>query len=348
MPGGLLLSLIMHAAFAVFLLFVVPFISETRIPEEQPIVVEIVELAELASSPEPPAPPQEEPKPEPAPVKPAPKPPAPTPAPQPAPEPEPQPEPVPEPEPEPEPVPEPTPPPAPEPKPEPAPPPPAPAPKPEPRPEPKPEPEPAPKRRPKPEAPEPKPEPKPAPKPEPKPKAEPKPEPKPEPKSQTAATVKDDKAKPKKPEDDFLSVLNTVEELKSKVENRKDDPKTDATTAATTRNNAPSIDERMTMSEIDLVRQHLAKCWNLQPGAKNAANLSVEIRVYMRPDATVAQSEFMPDTRRRMISDGFYRSAAEAAMRALTAPSCKTFPLKPEKYATWKVMILNFDPRSMF
>jgi hypothetical protein len=49
-----------------------------------------------------------------------------------------------------------------------------------------------------------------------------------------------------------------------------------------------------------------------------------------------------------MASDGFYRSAAEAAFRAVRHPNCKKFPLKPEKYATWKVMVLTFDPRLMF
>ena len=95
------------------------------------------------------------------------------------------------------------------------------------------------------------------------------------------------------------------------------------------------------------MRQHVAKCWNIQPGAKEAENLSVEVRVFMNPDATVARAEYTAATLRQM-NDGFYRSAAEAAFRAVRHPNCKKFPLKAEKYATWKVMVLTFDPRLMF
>jgi colicin import membrane protein len=40
-----------------------------------------------------------------------------------------------------------------------------------------------------------------------------------------------------------------------------------------------------------------------------------------------------------------YQIAAEAAMRAVKA--CSPFTLPPDKYAAWKMIIWDFDPREM-
>ena len=44
------------------------------------------------------------------------------------------------------------------------------------------------------------------------------------------------------------------------------------------------------------------------------------------------------------MSNPFYRSAAERAMRAVRHPGCKKIKVPSKKYESWKNMTLNFDP----
>jgi outer membrane biosynthesis protein TonB len=233
---------------------------------------------------------------------------------------------------------------------------PPPAPKPEVKPEPKPEPKPVAV----PPPPEPKPEPKPKPKPEPKPepKAEPKPVPKP------AAPEPLAQAKPQrkpKPPDTFASVLKTVEELKkqaprTKPEETKKKPEKQPEPKETFENQIAkalrspprsfNASQPLTISEIDLVRQQIARCWNLPAGAKDAEDLSIEIHTVMNPDGTVREARIQNQT--RMQRDPFFRAAAESALRAVLNPRCSPLKLPPEKYDQWKDMTLNFNPKDMF
>lgn len=246
----------------------------------------------------------------------------------------------PEPEPEkPKPAPEPEAKPTPPPPPPPAPPPPPPPPKPEPAPEPLPEP--APKKEEAKKEPEPK-------------KPEPKPEPKPVvPPELAHVTVK---RKPTPPSQ-FASVLKSVEDLKKtqpkpdKDEKKKPEKTTSSfddmiakAVSPTPRLHDPT--QSLTISEIDLVRQKIADCWNPPAGAKDAENLIIEIKVFMNPDGTPRQAHIQDQARMR--SDGFFRAAAESALRAVLNPRCHPYPLPREKYDHWKDMTLSFNPKEMF
>jgi hypothetical protein len=48
-----------------------------------------------------------------------------------------------------------------------------------------------------------------------------------------------------------------------------------------------------------------------------------------------------------MNSDGYYRAAAESALRALSHPDCVPLKLPLTKYKLWKSFIFNFDPKNM-
>ena len=247
---------------------------------------------------------------------------------------------------------------------------PAPAPEPEPEPEQKkaepPPPPPPPKTvassapPPPPPPPEPEPEvaavPPPSPKPDPKPKPKPKAEPKPK------APPRLVKAKPRrkpKPPDAFTSVLRTVEELKrqpqrpnkkadkaKKKEEKKEtfDTQIAKALASPTRRFDSALP--LSISEIDLVRQQIAPCWNLPVGAKEAEDLAIEVWVAMNPDGTVREARIRD--KGRMESDPFFRSAAESALRAVLNPRCNPLRLPRQKYEQWKTMTLTFNPREMF
>tara|TARA_B100000886_G_scaffold315410_1_gene253353 strand:- start:1705 stop:2574 length:870 start_codon:yes stop_codon:yes gene_type:complete len=104
-------------------------------------------------------------------------------------------------------------------------------------------------------------------------------------------------------------------------------------------------DQKVTMSEIDVLRQQIAGCWNIAAGARQAEALSVEIEMRMNPDATVQTAQVVDGT--RMNSDPFFRAAAESALRALSHPDCIPLKLPVGKYEVWKSFTFNFDPKNM-
>lgn len=189
-----------------------------------------------------------------------------------------------------------------------------------------------------------------------KPKPEPEPKPKEEPKKAESKKLAPAPVPPKKPKapDDFASVLKTLENLKTqpptekKPEDKPAEPDFAKMMADALESDKPRTDvgPEMTISEIDLVRQQIHRCWNLPAGAKDAHTMQISIRIAMNPDGTVRTANILDSA--RMGSDPFYRTMAESALRAVLNPRCQPFKLPPEKYDRWQTMKLNFDPKDMF
>ncbi len=308
--GGIIFSAILHLAVLLAIVFGLPQLFERKLPEETPLVVELVNLApetratQVNRTPPRPEKPKEvaqadEPKPQPPKPEP-PKPPPPAPPPEPAPKP-------------------------PEPKPEP----PKPAP---PKPEPPPPPPPPPPPEPKPAPPEPKPEP---PKPQP-PKPEPPkpPPPKPEP--------------PKQKQDDaaFDALLKNLAK-RDPARTPPDQPPKQVAAAppqqASSQPVAP-LGAKLTTSELDLVKQQIEACWNVPAGARDAKDLTPEFRVYMNQDGTIRSATQLNPERN---SDPFFQAAADSALRALRNPRCQPLKLPPEKYDQWQTFTITFDPKDV-
>ena len=102
----------------------------------------------------------------------------------------------------------------------------------------------------------------------------------------------------------------------------------------------------LTLNEEEALRAQLRQCWNVPAGARDAENLRVVINAVMNPDRTVVSADFDSQTVSRMNSDTFYRTAAEAARRALFL--CEPLALPQDKYQDWQRITFNFDPRDMF
>ncbi len=188
------------------------------------------------------------------------------------------------------------------------------------------------------------PPPEPAPEPLPKPKSEVKPEPKPPQPQQVQAPQppipEPPKAKPKPPPD------TTVEKILKSIEQSKPRPQPDQAqkvikeVAQATPHPPASLDNRMTMSEIDAVREQIERCWNVPAGAKDAKDLVVDIHLTMNPDGTVSKAQIIDQA--RMQTDTFFRAAAESAYRAIFL--CQPLHLPPEKFTLWQDMTLSFNP----
>lgn len=186
-------------------------------------------------------------------------------------------------------------------------------------------------------------------KPEPKPevKKEPPPPPKetatPPPPQQVAKAPPPKKPPPKR--DDFLNqVLKDVaptprsaEKTEAKVTPQKD-------TAPARPPAPPSIDQQVTISEIDAVKRQIEACWSMPAGARDARDLIVTIRATVAPDGRVTSARI--DDLSRM-GDPFYRAAAESAQRAMLNPRCQPLRLPPQKYDQWKDLRIDFNPKDM-
>jgi hypothetical protein len=104
--------------------------------------------------------------------------------------------------------------------------------------------------------------------------------------------------------------------------------------------------KKLGISEIDMIRQQIRECWSLPAGAREAENLSIEIKMAMNSDGTVRQARIIDQGRLEL--DPFFRAAAESALRAVLNPRCNPLKLPPEKFKQWQNMTLIFDPQKMF
>jgi outer membrane biosynthesis protein TonB len=320
---GMMVSAGLHTAAVVALLLGLPDLWPAPPPEEVAIAVTMINEAAqtrtthpnlhpkaTAKPVDPPPVPEEKPLQDPLTQPPAPAPPKPQP---------------------------PSPPPPSPPPPAPSPPPPPPPPVPEP---PKPAPEPPPIPATKPDlSPPPKPEP---PKPEP-PKPPP---PKPEPPKQVAQ--KPDQPKPKKDVDNnFDNLLNTLTHAPAQKSDQPPKPQKSApqqTASASSAPNAP-LGSQISTSEKDMIAAAVEPCWDVDAGAKGAADMRAIIEVELNPDGTVRNTTIMNANEHS--NEPGWRAFAERAARAPLIPACNKLPIPDGKYDQLKVFTFTFSPQGI-
>jgi hypothetical protein len=146
---------------------------------------------------------------------------------------------------------------------------------------------------------------------------------------------------PKKPNVDALvdSILKN-QDSKTKVQTPEQQPKPpkEITRVAPA---APNLAAVVTASEIEGVRSKIRPCWNPTPGARETP--VVTLTVQMNQDGTPTKAEIQ-DTG-RYNNDPVFRSAADAAYRAVLNPRCQPWPLPADRYTGWRSITFNFDPR---
>lgn len=200
---------------------------------------------------------------------------------------------------------------------------------------------------PTPKPPEPKPEVK-APEPVPVPKPEvKKPEPpKPEPPKQVAKQEPPKKPDPPKKEppkeDPIASILKNLAPTKPAPQQPNQQPRPQQQAAAQPAA-PPSLDQVVTRSEQDAVKEKIRPCWYFDAGAVDASKWIVGVRAQMAPDGRVITAQILPSSQ----SGPAYTRAAEAARRAVLNPQCQPLPLPPGKYNQWKELDLYFNPQDM-
>ena len=105
---------------------------------------------------------------------------------------------------------------------------------------------------------------------------------------------------------------------------------------------AQGRDQQMTLSEIDALRARISQCWSPPVGGLGADAIKVKLRLQLGSDGMLVNQ---PQVMNRQGSP-FFQAAADSAVRAVML--CQPYQLPATKFALWKDMILNFDPREMF
>lgn len=102
----------------------------------------------------------------------------------------------------------------------------------------------------------------------------------------------------------------------------------------------------ITRAEFDALLKQIANCWSIQPGAAHyEKKLLIEVKLVVSRDRRVQSATIVDQSRYNR--DPYFRAAADAAIRALNSPQCKTLQLNPDKYDMWKDMIVEFEPNAM-
>lgn len=158
-----------------------------------------------------------------------------------------------------------------------------------------------------------------------------------------AEPKKEEKKKEEKPEKPEVDPLDSV--LKDLAEDAREAPVVDVKKPIhSTANYDPS--QPMSRTETDAIIKQIADNWTVLAGAKDDYTLAVKIKVKLLPDGTVQLAALAPEDQARANRDPVFRAAATRALQAVR----KSSPIKnlpTDKYATWKDMELNFDPRNL-
>ena len=129
---------------------------------------------------------------------------------------------------------------------------------------------------------------------------------------------------------------------KSKVEKAETTRKSDKLTQSQEKN---SITSGLTLSEEDALKAQIFGCWSIPLGLPYNENLLVRIKLKLKSDGTVIDSEILDHARMNIPGQGFYKVLAESALRAVRL--CQPLRVPTTGYERWKDLQLNFDANEM-
>ena len=101
----------------------------------------------------------------------------------------------------------------------------------------------------------------------------------------------------------------------------------------------------LSLSEEDALKAQIFGCWSIPLGLPYNENLLVRIKLQLKPDGTIINSEILDHARMNKPGQGFYKVLAESALRAIKL--CQPLRVPTTGYERWKDLQLNFDAREM-
>ena len=107
------------------------------------------------------------------------------------------------------------------------------------------------------------------------------------------------------------------------------------------------IEQRMLAATLSQeVMRQVTPCWSIPVGVKDAQEIRVGVRIYLKPDGHLSGPPQVEDSK-RMRSNLAFRAVAESALRALRNPRCSPLRLPLKSFETWREISFNFDPREL-
>ncbi len=104
-------------------------------------------------------------------------------------------------------------------------------------------------------------------------------------------------------------------------------------------------ENEITALEIEALKNQLHSCLNLNVGVANLKDIKPVIYIEVNPDRTVKSAKVV---NKEKLNDPSFRTAAEAAMRAVNNPDCSPLNLPQGKYHLWKEINFTFNFSWMF
>ena len=101
----------------------------------------------------------------------------------------------------------------------------------------------------------------------------------------------------------------------------------------------------LTLSEEDALKAQIFGCWSIPLGLPYNENLMVRIKLKLKPDGTIIDSEILDHARMNKPGQNFYKVLAESALRAIQL--CQPLRVPSTGYERWKDLQINFDAREM-
>ncbi len=101
----------------------------------------------------------------------------------------------------------------------------------------------------------------------------------------------------------------------------------------------------LTLNEEDALKAQIFGCWSIPLGLPYNENLMVRIKLKLKPDGTIIESEILDHARMNKPGQNFYKVLAESALRAIQL--CQPLRVPSTGYERWKDLQLNFDAREM-
>ena len=121
---------------------------------------------------------------------------------------------------------------------------------------------------------------------------------------------------------------------------------TDVKSNKTTQSQDKSLNNvGLTLSEEDALKAQIFGCWSIPLGLPYNENLMVRIKLKLKPDGTIIDSEILDHARMNKPGQNFYKVLAESALRAIQL--CQPLRVPSTGYERWKDLQLNFDAREM-
>jgi colicin import membrane protein len=117
------------------------------------------------------------------------------------------------------------------------------------------------------------------------------------------------------------------------------------------RNKGPTLgapegrDRELSASELAVLAQIIRSCvqekWNLSGGGEDAMNTVIKLRLQFKPDGTLSAPPQVTNPQ----NSPYFLAASEGAIRA--AHACEPYSLPPERYEHWRDVNLTFSLRDM-